>query len=86
MAIPYLDDYIIYSESIEDHRNHLTKILNKIKGAGLVLNGEKCRFFKTEIEYLGHWISEGRPKESPNNNGVQGTYYAKRSKIISRIG
>jgi predicted aspartyl protease len=65
IAIPYLDDVIIYSESIEEHQTHLIKILNKIKGAGLVLNGEKCRFFKTEIEYLGHWISEGKIKPDP---------------------
>ena len=64
-AIPYLDDVIIYSESIEEHQEHLRRTLNKIKSAGLVLNEEKCRFFESEIEYLGHIISEGVIKPDP---------------------
>lgn len=59
-VIPYLDDIIIYSNSIEEHRTHLGIVLGKIKGAGLSLNESKCRFFKTEIKILGCTIREGK--------------------------
>ena len=64
-AIPYLDDVIIYSRSIDEHQQHLKRILGKLKGAGLVLNGDKCKFFKDKIEYLGQIITAGKIKPDP---------------------
>ena len=65
IAIPYLDDVIIYSNSIEEHQGHLKKVLGKLQGAGLVLNAEKCKFFKDKIEYLGQIITAGKIKPDP---------------------
>lgn len=59
-AIPYLDEIIVFSNSIERHQEDLKRILNKLKAAGLTLNGDKCKFFRTEIQYLGHTISAGK--------------------------
>ena len=64
-AIPYLDDIIIFSESLEQHKQHLDNILKKIKAAGLTLNHEKCKFFRTEIKYLGYVLSAGQIKPDP---------------------
>ena len=65
IAIPYLDDVIIYSNSIEEHQEYLKKVLGKLEGAVLVLNAEKCKFFKDKIEYLGQIITAGKIKPDP---------------------
>lgn len=56
---------IICSESIEEHQIHLKKNLNRIKSSGLALNEAKSKFFQTEIECLGHIISNGIIKPDP---------------------
>ena len=38
----YLDDVIMFSESLMDHINHLKAVLNRFREAGLILNPNKC--------------------------------------------
>ena len=64
-AIPYLDDVIIFSKDIHEHKQHLERVLGKIKAAGLTLNNEKCQFFKSEIKYLGYILSQGQIRPDP---------------------
>ena len=52
-TLGYLDDIIIYSRSEEEHLQHPEEIFSRLK-----LKLEKCCFFKIDIEYLGHLISE----------------------------
>ena len=73
-AIPYLDDIIIYSKSVEDHRRDLAKVLELIKEAGLVLNEEKCNFFKYEIKILGNIISQGCIMPDPEKTKAINNY------------
>lgn len=49
----YLDDVLIYSETLEDHRNHVRQILDKLRSAGLFVKPEKCKFHQSSVEYLG---------------------------------
>jgi len=53
----FVDDLVVYSPSIEEHRIHVRKVLNRLQGAGLTLNPEKVLFGATEIKYLGLLIS-----------------------------
>ena len=64
-VLVYLDDIIIYSETYEEHLQHLREVLKRVKKANLRLNKKKCEFVKREIEYLGYIISiDGiRPNE-----------------------
>ena len=56
----FLDDILIFSTTIEDHKEHVMKTLEALKRAGATINKEKSTFFKTHVEYLGHTIdSEG---------------------------
>ena len=57
-AMVYLDDIIIFSQTPEEHLKHIEIIFQKLKVAGLKLKGSKCDFFKSEIHYLGHLISD----------------------------
>ena len=61
-----IDDILIYGRDREEHDKRLDAVLRRIHESGLKLNGEKCEFRKTEIEYFGHVItSEGiRPSAS----------------------
>ena len=53
----YLDDILIYSETLEEHQAHIKKVLEALFKVGLHLKPEKCEFHKTEVKYLGLIIS-----------------------------
>lgn len=53
----YLDDILIYSETFEEHLNHLQEVFQRLKDANLKLHPEKCRFGLDQILYLGHVLS-----------------------------
>ena len=39
----YLDDILIFSQTLEDHFNHLQKVVQRIKEANLKLKPSKCQ-------------------------------------------
>ena len=55
----YMDDIIIYSRNAEEHAMHLRMVLQRIRDHKMKIKKKKCEFFKSEIQYLGHTISEG---------------------------
>ena len=56
-AAAYIDDIIIFSDSAEDHEQHISTILGVLKENSLQLNNEKCVLRSKEIEFLGFRIS-----------------------------
>ena len=52
----YLDNVIVFSESLHDHVVHLRAVFNRLKRAGLKLNPKKCKFVCDEVDYLGDTI------------------------------
>ncbi|XP_034565105.1 uncharacterized protein LOC117830889 isoform X2 [Notolabrus celidotus] len=65
-AAAYLDDIVIYSNTWEEHLEHLQAVMDRIHSAGLTVNPSKCVFAAAETEYLGHIIGNGviRPQVS----------------------
>ena len=59
-CLVYLDDIIIFSNTVEEHIQHVDEILDCLKRAGVTLKIKKCKFFTTTVEYLGHVIKPGR--------------------------
>ena len=53
----YIDDLIIFSETPEDHLKDLERVFAILRENGIKLNLEKCNFFKTKVELLGHTVS-----------------------------
>jgi hypothetical protein len=45
-VIVYLDDILIFSQSREEHLNHMTLVLSKLKNEKLLMNLKKCSFVK----------------------------------------
>ena len=54
----YIDDILISSTTTEEHLEILSKVLQRLQGAGLRLNRAKCFFLRPSLEYLGHRIDK----------------------------
>ena len=53
----YIDDVLVFSQSLADHIKHLELVIARLIQAGLKLRPGKCRFIRQEVEYLGHVIT-----------------------------
>jgi hypothetical protein len=62
----YIDDIVIYSSNMEDHIRALDEVLVRLSKAGLKVKPSKCDFFKNEVLYLGHVISDKGVKPNPS--------------------
>ena len=59
-VVVYLDDILIYSKTIEEHKNLLHHIFSILASNKIFLKESKCNLFLESIEFLGHTInSEG---------------------------
>jgi len=56
-VIAYLDDILIFSNTLEEHVQHVQMTLQKLENAKLRLKLKKCEFHVQETEFLGHWIT-----------------------------
>ena len=54
----YLDDIVIWSNSIEEHRSNVRTILQALREAHLYCSTKKSQLFTTELDFLGHRISQ----------------------------
>ena len=61
-TIVYIDDVLIYSNSIEEHWKHLKSFFITVKTNGLALSPSKCALFQTKVRFLGHTIQYGKIK------------------------
>ena len=53
----YLDDIIVFSQTVEEHLHRLPVALDWFREYNLKLKPSKCSFFKEEINYLVHKVS-----------------------------
>ncbi|CAM4524897.1 unnamed protein product [Lepidochelys kempii] len=58
-AVAYLDDVAIFSDSWADHLEHLQKVLERIREAGLTVKAKKCQIGLNRVTYLGHQVGQG---------------------------
>jgi len=56
-VVVYLDDILIYSDNITQHRSHVKEVLKRLQKAGLYAKAEKCEFHSDSVEYLGYVLS-----------------------------
>ena len=52
-----MDDLIIYGQTDDGYLKHIQLVFEKLLEAGIKLKMSKCKFFKSQIEYLGHLVS-----------------------------
>ncbi len=53
----YLDDIVIWSDSMEEHIQNVRTIMGALRDSRLYVNERKTHLFCYEIEFLGHRIS-----------------------------
>ncbi|GBG85975.1 hypothetical protein CBR_g40788 [Chara braunii] len=56
-VLVYLDDILVYSRTLEEHLEHLRRVLETLRSARYKANRDKCEFVRQELEYLGHFVS-----------------------------
>lgn len=50
----FIDDLNIFGKDWKSHNASLNKLLSRLQEYGFHIKLEKCRFYQTEIGYLGH--------------------------------
>lgn len=53
----YLDDIIIYSDTLEEHTEHIHKVLKALEERDLQIVPEKCEWYTQKTEFLGFIIT-----------------------------
>jgi hypothetical protein len=72
VVIVYMDDILIFTNSLEEHRQVTREVLQILRNNQLYLKAEKCAFERTQIEYLGLIIRHGEVSMDPIKvQGVQ---------------
>ena len=66
----YLDDILIYSDSIEEHFKHVKIIMDLIKERQLSVNFHKCQWMVKELKFLGEIISEDGRRADPEKTAA----------------
>ena len=65
-VLVFSDDILVYSQTIEDHINHLKLVLDVLRKENIFLKKGKCVFRVKQIEYLGYLILELGVTIDPN--------------------
>ena len=66
----YLDDVLIHSHTVEEHKDHLKIVFNRIESAGLTLHGSKCNIGAHHVKYLGHVFSSKGMEPDPSKTSA----------------
>ncbi len=61
----YLDDILIFSKNLKEHREIMKRVLQRLRENKLFLKVEKCKFEVLETEYLSVIISENSIRMDP---------------------
>src|SRR5258707_13489881 len=64
-AICYMDDILVYSRTLSDHRWIIHQVLSTLWKQRLFLKPDKCKFEQKEVEYLGLVISKDHVAMDP---------------------
>jgi hypothetical protein len=54
----YINDTFVFSNNVEDRKQHVRLVLDKFKEVELYAKLEKCEFFQIKVEFLGYIISK----------------------------
>ncbi|CAF1483144.1 unnamed protein product [Rotaria sordida] len=64
-VVVYLDDIVIFSHSLQEHKRHVNEILSILNAAHFKVSPPKCQIAVRCIEFLGHIITANTVKPSP---------------------
>ena len=61
----YIDDILIFSRSLAEHKLHVRQVLQRLLENRLFVKAEKCEFHVPSVAFLGFIISQGRVEMDP---------------------
>ena len=70
----YVDDLLVFSDTWEHHKQHLTAIFDKLRVSGLMMNPAKCNFAVEKCLFLGFYISKKGIEVDPEKIKVISEY------------
>ncbi|XP_070005982.1 uncharacterized protein [Nicotiana sylvestris] len=74
-VIVFIDDILVYSQSREDHEQHLRTLLQALREKKLYAKFSKCEFWLDCVAFLGHMVSNEGIKVDPKKvEVVKGPY------------
>jgi hypothetical protein len=78
-VVVYVDDLLVYADSVEEHHRRLAAVLSRLAEHGFKVKPEKCHLLRTSIEYLGHTIDQHGYRPSHSHSAVIENYPQPRS-------
>ena len=58
----YINDILVFSKTLKEHRQHVKTILSRVQAAGLQLDISKCKFMVHKTKYPGLIIQSASPE------------------------
>ena len=82
----YLDDIIIFSQTITEHFQILEEVLGRLDNVGLKIKLCKCQFLMKELEFLGHTLGEdGVKMQEKKIEAIINYPSPKKQKVVKRF-
>ena len=60
VVVVYLDDILVFTKTLDEHRQVVREVLEILRKNRLFLKPEKCVFGVQKVEFLGYEVSPGR--------------------------
>ena len=68
-VLTFLDDILIYSPTLEEHADHVRRVMLTLRAANLKLKPKKCKFFQPQVKNLEHIIDQNGSR--PDNKKIE---------------
>ena len=65
-VLVYLNDVLVFGESVESHNETLKLVLQRMYDYGLSLNLDKCKFKIDKVHFLGYKVFNGSVRPDPD--------------------
>lgn len=66
ICLVYMDDIIVYSTSLQEHLENLTKIFTCLQKYNMKIQLDKSEFLRKEVAFLGHVVTPEGVKPNPS--------------------
>jgi hypothetical protein len=85
-CMAFLDDVIIYSNSWQEHAEHLRQVFDRLSASGFTVNPNKIHIGQQRVKLLGHIFEQGKISPDPDKVKAISEYIAPKDiKAIQRF-
>lgn len=79
----YIDDILLATNTIEEHMKVIKEVFARLSEYNVRINGNKCLFFRDQVQYLGHALSAEGIR--PLQDKIQAIREAPRPQNVSEL-